>query len=266
MRRSATHEKGRATLETSPLIVFVHVPKTAGSSVNYFLAKNCPNGQLHMESVLGTPEFSSLAQQADWLSGHLYPQQFVAELAGLTRPIRWVSVVREPRQRLLSSLNWLRFIWEIGPEYWLHLAEHDRQLVLDFKSVDLCKDDQIIAYLEKYSIYYKNILAQVIMDMPGSFSLDALSDADIIERLNFYEFVAWEETLGELFHHLCPGAATFDVRENVSRYHFDVSTFDTPDIRAYLSEYLDADYRVYELVKKTFGDTSAAVADIVAAK
>jgi hypothetical protein len=63
-----------------PLLAFVHVPKTAGSTVNAVLGHCSPRGLRHCEGILHTDAFLDHAADGDWLSGHISRDDFAGKL------------------------------------------------------------------------------------------------------------------------------------------------------------------------------------------
>lgn len=54
------------------LIFFIHVPKTAGSTINHYFEKNLNLGYTHCEAFVNNTELlTTRATEADWLSGHV---------------------------------------------------------------------------------------------------------------------------------------------------------------------------------------------------
>jgi len=58
-------------MNNSKLSCFVHVPKTAGSSVNTMLAE-CAPGSAHVESFLDNRgQMRQILKDSQWVSGHV---------------------------------------------------------------------------------------------------------------------------------------------------------------------------------------------------
>lgn len=93
---------------------FIHIPKTAGSSVNNFF-----------ESTLGSKEFAchiegkkdqwctSLAEKSI-LTGHVTYDDYSTNLASQNRIV--ICFFRNPLKQLISHLNWVRHLSEKGNE------------------------------------------------------------------------------------------------------------------------------------------------------
>lgn len=92
-----------------PLIFFVHVPKTAGSTVNAVLKEHIPNGRDHMQAILGDDlRLRRSASNLSWMSGHVDRDKIEARIRGLTnRPVRFFACVRHATAHQVSHYNWL---------------------------------------------------------------------------------------------------------------------------------------------------------------
>ncbi|MEJ2534415.1 MAG: hypothetical protein P8008_02830, partial [Gammaproteobacteria bacterium] len=102
-------------------LLFMHIAKAAGSSVNEFLGQHfAPDRQLvHFE---GSPRWRAQPPDLgafDFLSGHIAYPALRRRLANLDRYFL-VTVVREPSAQLVSHLAWIRRLAEPGEERRLH--------------------------------------------------------------------------------------------------------------------------------------------------
>ncbi|MGH6924176.1 MAG: hypothetical protein ACRED5_10605 [Propylenella sp.] len=93
-------------------LFFLHIPKTAGSSVNYFFANvvGHDNSLLHLESQLSVMNDTSTDafRRVRFASGHL-SLQFIHEHFDLNS---WVTmtVLRNPIDQIGSHLRWLKYV------------------------------------------------------------------------------------------------------------------------------------------------------------
>lgn len=103
--------------EDQPRLLFMHIAKAAGSSVNRFLASHYADGSylLHIESEATWRDDPGSLQKFDLLSGHV-------GLFALKRRLgegryRLLTVVREPMAQLTSHLAWVRRLSDPGEEH-----------------------------------------------------------------------------------------------------------------------------------------------------
>lgn len=92
-----------------PLIFFIHVPKTASSTVNAVMKGHIPNGRGHVEAILADDgKFRRAANDLDWMSGHVSRDKIEARIREFTdRPVRFFACVRHATAQLVSHYNWL---------------------------------------------------------------------------------------------------------------------------------------------------------------
>jgi len=90
-----------------PKILFMHIPKTAGTSFNSYVRQRYPDGStaIHIESLpAGT--YGDLVKEKSYLAGHFRVEtlrnQFDLPSFSL------YTILRQPHRHLHSSFNWLR--------------------------------------------------------------------------------------------------------------------------------------------------------------
>jgi Sulfotransferase family len=96
-------------------VVFLHVPKTAGSSLASMLAANFAPERVYTPKLHGELKVRAAHDLADFdfISGHFD----WSELAAIPGPMQIVSLMREPVQRALSLYWYLRaHTWAYGVE------------------------------------------------------------------------------------------------------------------------------------------------------
>lgn len=93
----------------TPLVVFIHVPKTAGSTVNAVMKGHSPNGRGHIEELLDKDtEFKKAVNNLDWMSGHVSRDRIAVRIREVSRrPVRFFACVRHATDHLASHFNWL---------------------------------------------------------------------------------------------------------------------------------------------------------------
>src|SRR3546814_15866737 len=91
----------------TPLIVFIHVPKTAGSTVNAIMKGHSPNGRGHIEELLDEDmEFKKAVNNLDWMSGHVSRDRIAIRIREVSRwPVRFFACVRNATEHLASHYN-----------------------------------------------------------------------------------------------------------------------------------------------------------------
>jgi hypothetical protein len=233
-----------------PLLAFVHVPKTAGSSVNAVLGHCSPRGLSHCEVIFDTDAFLDHASHCDWLSGHITRDVFAGRLIWLNRPIEYFASTREPIAQLLSSLNWNFEISHRGTEFFLAHSVADQRNIAEVQATDFSRLYSIMALLLKPDYGFLNCQARYILGA----DFDSIEDSEISRRLNSYCYIATEQTLPDFYQALgfadIPRCAN-ELRENAaSKYHFDTTIFQSSELRAFLAYHHRHDIALYDLVRQ----------------
>ena len=106
----------RLVEEDQPRLLFMHIAKAAGSTVNRFLASHYAEGSylLHIESEAAWRDDPGSLHKYDLLSGHV--GLFALKRRFGTGGYRLVTVVREPFAQLTSHLAWVRRLSDPGEE------------------------------------------------------------------------------------------------------------------------------------------------------
>lgn len=234
-------------------IVFVHIPKTSGSAINAYLHACSPFGLTHLEDFESDPSLVDL-RTADWLSAHMSPQRLAPFLLGSERDDIWFSIVRHPRARLISQINWALEIIARGPNA---LSNHDRDsldFIMQVAGTDFTNPFSVTKMLLTCGTLLTNMFARYLLFSPAQDQTHQPDEAELRASLSRYAFIAWEGTRNQLiaafdFHGAPPENKQ---RVNVSSYHFDRAIFDDPVVRPYVDGIIETDMRVYDLVREIF--------------
>ena len=234
-----------------PLLAFVHVPKTAGSTVNAVLDRCSPRGVSHCEEILYTDAFLGHASACDWLSGHIARDVFSHRLIWLNRPVEYFASTREPIAQLLSSLNWHFEISHRGTELFLACSVAAQRDIAEVQATDFSRLYDVMALLLKPDSGFLNCQARYILGV----DFESIADSEKSRRLNSYCYIATEQTLPDLYQAFGFAEIPRDAherRENAaSKYHFDTTIFRTPELRAFLAFHQRHDIALYDLVRQT---------------
>ena len=227
----------------SSLLVFVHAPKTAGTTVSRAL-NLCSYHGLSQCQNQGVKTLRAYAQRADWLSGHLTKKEFEEVFEGLPRSMEYFSSVRSPLAQVVSLVNW-------------HIEAVKRGLyvkhgvVARVHETDFSDSDCIIGLLDEHSEALLNCQSKYIV---GKDFAD-ISSNEFEARIARYRYIAHEDTLAQLydsfgFEDAAPGLRC--LRENASEPHFDRTAFEGSKLRAFLKERNAFDEALYQIVLRHF--------------
>ena len=233
----------------APLWAFVHVPKTAGSSINRMLSRWAA-GQDHVEQfVLSLSEMSAICTRSSWVSGHVPYPTFLNLLRGATsRPIRFVTAVREPTSQIASHYNWLIEIYHRGSAFYADHPPVIREISQHIRSTDNSDPSEIAARLLEYSDLFLNQQSRIVLGA----DVQGWSQEDIVHALRCYDMISTEGTVPLLVELIAGSRTSRSIpRENESGYHFDRHIFQHPHLEHFLAEHHRSDYFLYEAVKST---------------
>lgn len=233
-----------------PLIVHVHVPKTAGTTVRTILAVCSPFGRDGVEfSSNDRQPFDDIARKSDWIAGHVLRDDLARRLIWLNRPVEYFSRVRDPLRQLLSHLNFSfeRYSWQ---NYHNSFSLEEQRLDADVMATDFSNPVAIMALLFRHADLFLNNQSHLVL---GSDFAD-LSDDEVEVKLTSYAYVASEDDLPELyrafgFAQLPEGVD--EVRKNIAkRYYLQSPIFESPQLREFLARHHKHDFRLYAAVRR----------------
>ena len=230
---------------TDPLIVYIHIPKTAGSTLNHILQRWDPAGLSHCEAIINDPvRLRAAVAKLTWISGHVTRDRMRAALSAVTdRPLRLFTVLREPTRQLMSHYNWLIEIYHRGPAFYDPHPQHIKAISEQIRGSDNSSPQAVIGNLKRYGGLFLNNQAKVALgDPPDWFG------PKMVDRLRDYEAIATEQRFQDLIWQITDTDVTLDARENESGYHFDRAVFSDPVMQAFLRDHHAFDYRLYKLV------------------
>ena len=231
-----------------PILAFVHIPKTAGSSINRYLANISPHGKGHVEA---TPNADMAAW--DWVSGHLTIEALGDMIRAKTsRPIDFFATVRNPKEQLRSSINWHFVTLARGENYVRRLPPSAEKLVRDITNVDYSDVRSVLKIFEQYHDFFFRI--QTVCLLGHQLAGHKQVSADEISRnLERFKFIGHEGNLPELIKafRFCGTGVPSVPRENQSRYLVDLSILDQPELNSHIEE-KHLDLLTYRLVKERF--------------
>lgn len=245
-----------ASKKHSTLFVFVHIPKTAGSTINHYLQQSILNGQDHIEQWL---EKNALARERieglDWVSGHVsFPAMRAFLSQASPRHMRYFSTFRDPIEQITSHYNWLIEIFHKGESFYNSHPEVIKKISEKIRHSNNEDISQIIANIKTFPGLFLNQQSRVLLgeDCPK------LSTQQVLDRLKVYEFVATERHIPALIEKMTGTLVAEPSQENKSGYHFDPAVFRTPEMQDFLGRHHKSDIHLYDLLIRQGGCFPAA--------
>ena len=138
-------------------IFFIHVGKTAGSTFNTFLRQNF-TGIEHCESHLtedGKLLELEYLKSLDFLSGHLKLSVF-HDNDFTKNDYFLLAFLREPISHLLSHLNWVMHIKDIGQDFFNDHPENIKSMCIQLRNANLYDADVLIENLNEFAWLFQN--------------------------------------------------------------------------------------------------------------
>lgn len=225
--------------KTGPLTVFVHVPKTAGSTVNQHLSDWSKAGLTHAERFLGKPgKLARRLPRLHWISGHIALNKFLKLLGDTTdRKLHFFGLMRDPAAQVASQYNWQIEIFRRGGRFYRSHPASIRAISERIRATDNTDPAAIIANLQADPGLFLNLQSRFLLGDEIDLDSPAFDD-----RLARYDLIAaTPETVIERITGTRPTAT----RQNTSPYHFDPAVFDTPALRDFLARENRHDLRLY---------------------
>lgn len=255
-----------------PLKVFIHIPKTAGSTLNAhllglhgaqvsprawpviaamvparvrdlsvvgrYLAPRFADGATQIGYLRADPELmNATLQSSRWVSGHIPRAEMEDLVARAGRTAQFYTIMRDPVAQLASHYQWWIEIYARGPWRYLRYKPFWRVLSRRIRATDNRDPQAVTGVLRDYSKLFMNFqYGYVVGDLKVD---DALARFDLIGLDADVAGVAQAMT----------GRRPAESRANVSRSRLDRSVFKTPEMQDFLAEYLAKDIALYDRLK-----------------
>lgn len=241
------------------IFLFVHIAKTAGSSVNRFFQERLGDAAclVHQES---NPSWSrpplpdAFLEGIQYVSGHMPYRVFTARLPG--QPLHILTVLRDPRHHVVSHLAWIRHLKDAGQEN--RLAAHPdfiQGLAEKLSQHDLADPDSLASLVAGLNKEEHRLLdnPQVLYLTHRNRPSQGLCASDVdyaMETLREIDTFGFVENLGEFFAELSglfgEGTETLEVpHENALEDRYGLSVDDDAQMQA-LMPLITHDLSLYE--------------------
>ena len=141
-RLSCVDLQPRRTQELSP-ILFMHIPKTAGTSFNSFMRMHVPcDRAIHHIENYDKRKYSKLAKNKIYVAGHLRVE--VLKQCFEMDQFDCYSIVRNPYSHLHSHLNWLKGIALLkGSAFFERHSKEVKKLAIKVAELDFSRLKQV---------------------------------------------------------------------------------------------------------------------------
>ena len=232
------------------MIFFVHIGKTAGSTMNRYFVENYRVGYGHCEAFIHDPvELAERITVADWMSGHvalpvararLAPHVAAGRVPG-GEGVRYYTCIRRPAAQVRSHYNWLVEIFHKGPDFYGRhpaqvkaISEQVRATVANPTAAGIAGDLRQFSglFLNNQSRYVFGSNLQPLQQALGEGVRFGAIPA-VAETVGIFDAIGESGAIETLFRHIhgnAPVASGERKRENESRYHFDPALFESDEV------------------------------------
>jgi hypothetical protein len=238
-------------------LLYFHVPKTAGSSINEFFAKNVKKYHFHIESVDGVD--NKFCNDYEFISGHVaFPR--MNQILDLKDWITFATF-REPLSYTVSHLKWVRKLADKGEEK--RFAQHPdifQKIALKMTEYDFSSPAQItdfIKWLDSINFHYFHNTQ--LHYMHSTQNQHALTDEQVqkaIMNMKKIDFVGIQTNLDafmEMISYEFGWELEIKPRVNVNEnnYGFDITN---PETQKALLPLYEKDLILYDEAKKLYNE------------
>jgi hypothetical protein len=243
----------RKSIQEKKLVFFVHIPKTAGSTVNVYLKQHLGKGYVHCEHFIQLEEkLRKRSTKANWMSGHVHFDMASARLSEIgVQDIRFYSCVRKPDAQVMSHLNWLMAIRHKSRLFFKRHPKILQDISNDVSAVGLGNKQQVIQILQKYHWLFLNTQWNTIFTPEYE-----TTEKTVVKRLADFNYIGTETTIPDLILAITGKHITQPKVTNKSKYYFDTSIFEEEELKDFLATHNQKDFYLYHSVQKTFNGIS----------
>lgn len=240
-------------------IFYLHVGKTAGTSMNKYIASHfAPHeSEVHIEN---DPHWSSgnkaYFQSKSFLSGHVSFVRFLQTFPG--DDYYKFGTFRKPIDHVISHLAWVRHLSDPGKESFLKGHPVWVQEISDkLSKIDFSEPEQISHFVNNLTdlecALFDNSQTRYLLAIPGSQLVNEAKKTEAVENLQQLDFAGitelYNETIAILSHDMGWEMPLHGERLNkaATKYGLDASR---PEIRQALKPLIWSDNIIYQLAKE----------------
>lgn len=239
--------------DDTPLVCFVHVPKAAGTSVNQHLRRWSWRGLEHVERFFQSKrDARSRIGRSRWISGHLSLEKMLELLSSTgvqhrnkEREIRLFGAIRNPAEQIAAHVNWQIEIFRRGRRFFQAHPPAIQDVSNRIRSADLSNPKEVTKILANSPALFANLQSRFLLGNESNLTKETAE-----ERFQSYEAIRPTANLAALLRDITGQTPRRVQRANASKWHFDRSVFDTPEVQSFLRKFNARDQALYERVSK----------------
>ncbi len=238
-----------------PKILFMHIPKTAGSSFNLFAKTIFPQNQVNIHVTADTiRENNKIIQQYAFISGHLNYGDIQNSLDSTSPEL--LAIIREPYSQLHSHINWLKNIGS-NMKSGFHLDHHPdfQRLAMFINEVNFSRNDSLQRFVNDLNglamHLFDNCQTRYFLQEKPEKILEKDSNT-AIQNLKHFTSIGLTEKYDEFIERFCKkhSIAYIKQKDKMNR-SAQAKLFDDGDskVRGILRPLVEWDQRLYDYVQ-----------------
>lgn len=179
-------------------LFLLHIPKTAGTSINSIFSEKLDSCKLHIESERSTEYRYLDPQRFDYLSGHV--RYFEAATLLDLREFIKMTILRDPFEQLVSHLNWVYHIsHDRNHPRFQRQTEQVLNLGRQIADTDFHDPDQVSTWISSLSpeghTLFNNNQTRYLSNRPETIKPTEIDASSAVETLRTFDIVGTRENL-----------------------------------------------------------------------
>ncbi len=240
-------------------IVFMHIPKTAGSSVNEYFTSivGSEKSRTFAEHDIYSGKLAGdLISKYDFVSGHF----FYGHVARFQDQALFFTVLRDPYKQLVSQIKWLdRYNLQHNLAEKNDLSRESKDIIEMIGQTDLGSVhqlDELLVHLPPYGYHLlNNLQSRFIIGDSGNFDPLSLRDIGFIaHNLKKFDYFCTLDQLSEVVPQVAMAAGyndtPFDRHANRNDGPTEIDLRD-PIVRKVLEKHILVDLLLYDMVENS---------------
>ena len=190
-------KKSNQELDPAETIVFVHIAKTAGSTINDFFIKalGANSCLTHIESV---KNWIADTPKKKFISGHIVLEEFKNKIPTL-EDCYTITSLREPLSHVISHISWIRYLSEEGQEARFNAhPEFIQKLSLKMKALDLSQVENISSLLSSLTPQEFNLLDNIQVRYLRNNTGKMVSELDVhdaVSNTRYFNLIGFDDNI-----------------------------------------------------------------------
>lgn len=246
-----------SAIATKKKIFFLHIPKTAGSSLNQMLSEHFKKKKtkLHIESDRKNNYNAVNPQKLDFISGHIRLHDVINQFS-LNNFLR-VTILRNPYDQLISHINWLRFIGTNpdGKFFKAH-SKPIQELSLQTKQYNFEETDEVERFVKEMPPLghrlFNNCQTRFLLNKKNPEAISGESAKEAIETLHYFDIIGTVEQLDlfmqKVYQKMDWGKPKKILKTNELNNKYKLQR-DSDDLKKVLAPLLTEDQVLYDHIK-----------------